>query len=380
MKHSNKLKNEIKKINNGYSIKVRMRKTKAGYSLYFDLYSHGIRQREWLKVKLSGKKSDWKSDKDKLTYTRTLRDKKEQRLIQDAEGFKLSKLSKKIHLIDYFKKIAEEKNASTKSRWLTTIKHFRNFLKENKYSEFLTLANAENEKKLSKDFANYLENLNSIQNITAHNYFKTYSALFNQAIRDGLIKINPAKHISIEYEKKKKEYLTLQELETLEKTKCPRKQIKNAFLFSCYTGLRLSDIHNLKFSDIQENENNLKITIKMQKTKKYVSVPLVKKAQAIINKQRKTQRENKVFNIPEKTWLGSKIKIWVALAGIDKHITFHNARHTFVTLLISSGVDIYVISKLCGHSSVAITERAYANLIDTKRFNEMEKLENYFKK
>jgi integrase len=389
MKHSVRVVNEIGNINKGNKIKVRLRKTKSGFSMYLDLFSQGKRQREWLKPKLSGKESDWEEDKEKILYAKYLRNEKEKTMYQNQHNFKLVDKSYEILFIDYYKKITITKGDTTIGRWNTSLKWYKKFLKEYGYSELLTLADVEREKKISSDYAEFLVK-QPIKDITANGYLKTFSALLNQAIRDELIDRNPSKHISIEVQETKKEFLTLEELKRLEVTECPRMQIRNAFLFSCYSGLRLSDIREVKFSDIEEinsiteeefsriDVTNKQLTIRMRKTKKFVTIPIINKAMEIINEQRKVQNEDNIFTLPHKSWLGNKLKIWFAKADIEKNITFHSSRHTFVTLLIQSGVDIYIISKLCGHSSVLITEKAYANIIDSKRFSEMNKFSKLF--
>jgi integrase len=389
MKHINRINNEITNINKGNKIKVRLRETKSGFSMYLDLFSRGKRQRTWLEYRLSGKESDWQEDKGKLLYAKLLRNNKEKDIYQNHHNFKLIDKSDAIIFVDYYIKISETKNKVNKTHWKSSFKWFKQFLKECGYSESLTLADIEREKKITSDYANFLIK-QSIKDITANGYFKIYTALLNNAVKDELISRNPAKHVSIKVEESKKDYLTLDELRLLKITECPNRQIRNAFLFSCYTGLRLSDIMNLKFSDIEKitktNEidytkidvTDKQINIKMQKTKKFVTIPIINIAMEIINEQREVQENVNIFSLPNKNLLGVNLKTWFVKTGIKKKITFHSSRHTFATLLITSGVDIYIVSKLCGHSSVRITESAYANLIDSKRFNEMQKFSNLF--
>ncbi len=389
MKHINRINNEITNINKGNKIKVRLRKTKSGFSIYLDLFSRGKRQREWLEPKLSGKESDWEEDKAKLLFAKYLRNEKEKDMYQNHHNFKLIDKSDEIVFIDYYIKISDTKNKVNKSHWKGSLKWFKQFLEESGYSELLTLADIEREKKISSDYVSFL-NKQSFKDITANGYLKIYKALLNHAIKDELINRNPAKHITIKVEETKKDFLTLNELKLLESTECPDRHIRNAFLFACYTGLRLSDIINLKFSDIEKinttteidftkiDVTDNQINIKMQKTKKYVTIPIINKAMDIINEQQDVQEDENIFSLPCRSLLSVKLKTWLAEAGIKKKITFHSSRHTFVTLLITSGVDIYIVSKLCGHSSVKITESAYANLIDSKRFNEMQKFSILF--
>ena len=389
MKHINRIINEITNINKGNKIKVRLRETKSGFSIYLDLFSKGKRQREWLEPKLSGKESDWEEDKAKLLFAKYLRNEKEKDMYQNHHNFKLIDKSDEIIFVDYYIKITETKNKVNKTHWKSSLNWFKQFLKEYGYSELLTLADIEREKKISSDYVDFLCK-QSFKDITANGYLKIYKALLNHAIKDELISRNPAKYVSIKVEETKKDFLILDELKLLEITECPNRHIRNAFLFACYTGLRLSDIMNLKFSDIEKinttNEidftkidvTDKQINVKMQKTKKYVTIPIINKAMEIINEQRDVQENDNIFSLPQKNWVSIKLKNWFAKAGIKKKITFHSSRHTFVTLLILSGVDIYIVSKLCGHSSVKITESAYANLIDSKRFNEMQKFSNLF--
>jgi integrase len=389
MKHIEKIKKEIKSVNRGSYIKIRLRKLNEGFSLYLDLFKRGIRERQWTKIKLSGKEVDWIEDKEKIKYVQHLRNEKEKQLYQKQNNFSLDNLSSNITILDYHKKITATKKPETIGKWKVSYKRLKEFLIKY-YSENIYIKEVENNRTISKEYADFLEKCNEIKKITANGYFKIYNGLLNQAVKDGLILINPAKHINITYEETKKEFLSVEELKRLEKTECPRKQIRNAFLFACYTGFRLSDIKNMKFSDI-ENINNIskekfssvgvtekQLTIKMQKTKKYVSVPIISKAMDILEEQKEIQNGDQIFTLYHNSWLGDKLKIWFARAGIEKRITFHSARHTFVTLLISSGVDIYTVSKLCGHSSVQVTEKAYANLIDSKRFGEMGKFSYLF--
>ena len=151
MKHINRINNEITNINKGNKIKVRLRKTKSGFSIYLDLFSKGKRQREWLEPKLSGNESDWEEDKSKILFSKHLRNIKEQEMYQNHHNFKLIDKSDDILFIDYYIKITETKNKVNKTHWKSSLNWFKQFLKEYGYSELLTLADIERENPLFKE-------------------------------------------------------------------------------------------------------------------------------------------------------------------------------------------------------------------------------------
>ena len=154
-------------------------------------------------------------------------------------------------------------------------------------------------------------------------------------------------------------FLTIEELRALSDTPCePR--VAYPFLFSCFTGLRLSDVRNLKWSDIR----NGVIFLRQDKTSEFVQVPIGKNAAKFI-------RENdsdKVFHdFPTcEEWHNRKIREWAKAAGITKRISFHVARHTFATLALGNGADLFTVSKLLGHTKITTTQ-IYAKVLDEGR-------------
>lgn len=160
-----------------------------------------------------------------------------------------------------------------------------------------------------------------------------------------------------------REFLTIEEVQMLERTEIKsRYDVREAFLFSCFTGLRLSDIISLKKSDIQGGvikKNMVKVKSKV------IEIALNNRALELI-KQAKGRGEF-VFNMSEHNTTSSRlVKAWGKRAGIKKDISFHTARHTFATLLLNKGADIYTVSKLLGHSNLKTTE-IYAKLLDESK-------------
>ena len=174
--------------------------------------------------------------------------------------------------------------------------------------------------------------------------------------------------------------LSVKEVEALNDSECPHLITKLAFLFSCYTGLRLSDIETLKWNNIQKH-NGIYMLVKIQvKTNSEVCIPLCKQAIQILRQvqDKNISTDENIFPMYSRTTIYSDLRQWVTNAGIDKHITFHISRITFVTLSISAGMNIYVVSKLCGHKDIKTTQ-IYARMIDSTYINAITMFENIFK-
>lgn len=220
-------------------------------------------------------------------------------------------------------------------------------------------------------------------NKPAH-YFKKFKMFLGYCIEKNYIEINPASNIRTpQHNAITKNILTPEEISKLAYTACKSPELKRAFLFACYSGLRWSDVVNLKMSDIDYESRILTIT--QQKVSKSSSCAvlhlyLCNSAVRLLNKNSQTQHgEENVFSLPSHAYALKILKDWISEAGIKKHITFHCARHTFVTLLISNGVDIKTVSSLAGHSTTRHTE-AYMHVIDKnkkKAIDSMPELPDY---
>lgn len=154
-------------------------------------------------------------------------------------------------------------------------------------------------------------------------------------------------------------FLTIEELRALSDTPCEPK-VAYPFLFSCFTGLRLSDVRNLKWSDIR----NGVIFLRQHKTGEFVQVPIGKNAAKFL---RENGSEKVFHDFPTcEEWHNRKIREWAKAAGITKRISFHVARHTFATLALGNGADLFTVSKLLGHTKITTTQ-IYAKVLDEGR-------------
>lgn len=203
----------------------------------------------------------------------------------------------------------------------------------------------------------------SIFNITG--YFLTS---LNMAVQHGKIAANPWYRLSQKEKPKnpktKREYLTIEEVKALIATPCENEAVKGAYLFSCFCGLRLGDVISLKWESITTDGERWKIGIVASKNQRVLHIPL--SAQAMKWMPKKTGEL--VFPSLTRDAILRHLKNWAKAAGITKTVTFHTSRHTFATILLTLGTDIYTVSKMLGHSSVKPTQ-IYARIVDEAKDN-----------
>lgn len=208
----------------------------------------------------------------------------------------------------------------------------------------------------------------TLTDATIHSYFKFVTAVLNKASSKGLIAVNPVAALEMrerpQGQSPEKTFLSLDEVSRLIDTPCPAYPIlKNMFLFACFTGLRCSDVKALTWKKVDDNM----IGTTMQKTQKAIYIPISNNARRWLPERGSSGPEDKVFTgYPTINTVCRTIDKWAKDAGIDKHVTFHIARHTFATLTLEYGADLYTVSKLLGHQRVTTTQ-IYAKIVDKKK-------------
>ena len=196
----------------------------------------------------------------------------------------------------------------------------------------------------------------------------------NQAERDGIIIKNPGKDIDRKLkphsEQKTRCYLTLDEVkQIIEVDYRPENDAKAAFLFCCFSGLRYSDVLKMTWGEITvSSDGQAQLETRMQKTGKSIWIPLSDNAIKWLPERGDASDDSRVFNkLPDQVSnADSRLKTLVKKAGITKNVTFHVARHTFATLTLTYGADLYTVSKLLGHSNIRTTQ-IYAKIVDESK-------------
>lgn len=364
--------------------------SKGRKSFYLDFYKSGNREYEFLNIYLlAGNDDETKRLNEKATEAaQAIRNRRENEILSGAAGLNAKKVQ--IKLLEWVDIYAEKKHQLGQSEErATSVKkmkaHLLAFAGENK-----TMAQIDEQ--FCKDFILFLAGAKSgkhtkhprqLAKTTATNYYQTFVSILNEAVREKIIAANPANYLSKEDKKPIKAgdstrpYLTIDEVKKLEETPYNGKDdTKRAFLFGCYTGLRCGDIKALKWEDIKQRDNGQYIEIVMQKTRKPHTIKLNKQALLCLPPQNGSEY---VFTIsPDRYTLNTRLKKWIASAGITKDVCFHVSRHTFATAGLTMGADLYTMSKLLGHGDIATTQ-IYADIVNKKRDEAVDLWDNAFK-
>lgn len=198
--------------------------------------------------------------------------------------------------------------------------------------------------------------------------FEMLEITLARAVKDGIIQKSPANELKSNekprYNKEAREYLTTEEVEKLMQTPCSNEQLKRAFLFSVFTGLRWSDIIALKWDEMKEDDNGKYFLLTMKKTKKQIRIYLSEIGASFLP-ERTAEGDALIFRgLPNNTNTNKHLRIWAKNAGItDKWICFHVARHTFATMMLNNDTPLEMVAKMLGHTRLSTTE-IYAKILN----------------
>lgn len=369
------------------AIKVKLRqKAISGnrQSLYLDFYpaiphpeTGEPTRREFLGLYLFDKAKNHihkQGNKETLQLAEQIRQKRENHLNKpeiytgyEKEQLKIKEKGEK-NFVEYFKTLTDRRKASNHDNWISAYNYLETFTKGN-------LRFADLDEKFCNDFKEYLLTTKSnrsskttLAQNSAVSYFNKLKATLKQAYKDGYLSSDlNAKIQPIKQAETRRNFLTIEELNSLVKTECNNPSLKRAALFSALTGLRFSDIKNLVWGELEYIEGNgYFIQFKQQKTKGVEMMPISEQAYSLLGGAK--EPTDKVFEgLTYSAYENKHLYQWIRAAGITKDITFHCFRHTFATLQLSKGTDIYTVSKMLGHRELKTTQ-IYAKIIDqTKR-------------
>lgn len=343
--------------------------SKGRISLFLDYYP-AIRnprtgrksRREYLGIYvIAAPRNAFERDYNKAMFEKTelIRGRRQESVINGEFGF-IDRHQESDDFLEYYRMMCKKKY----QKWDIVYRHFENFVHGKCTFGEVTVD-------LCRKFGEYLLTAHSLRiehQLLSRNsvagYFSTFRALLKIAYRDKLLKENINDFIDkIEWVDVHKEFLTQEELIKLAQTPCKVPILKQAALFSCLTGLRISDIENLSWENIQETSRmGILIRIRTQKTQTEATLPISPEALELCGPRDK----GKVFKGLKRSMINYPLKAWIKEAGITKHITFHCFRHTYATLQIAAGTDIFTVSKMLTHKNVTTTQ-IYADLVSSKK-------------
>ena len=227
------------------------------------------------------------------------------------------------------------------------------------------------------DFDYYLKTEKKQEQITINKTIQRLRTPIKQAISEGYLDRDPFILHKSKTVRKTVIFLTTEELKTLEEAVLLQKRlslIQDLFVFCCYTGLAYNEMAHLEKQNIQIGFDNINwIQMKREKTQRQISIPILPKAQEIIEKY--STDSNRIFPSISNQKFNSYLKEISAITGIEKRLTHHIARKTFAsTVLLYNDVPMEIVSELLGHSNMTITQESYGKVVQKKVSEEMNKL------
>ncbi|NQU51022.1 MAG: site-specific integrase [Bacteroidetes bacterium] len=362
-------------------VALRQKKISKGRkSLYLDFYppiphseTGEPTRREFLGLYIFEKTKtpiDKKHNTETLKIAKSIRQQRENFLNKpeiyshyEKEQLKIKERGEKC-FVDYFRQLANKRKNSNHDNWVAALNYLDAFTNG-------TLKFADLNESIVEDFKEYLLTTKSkrsdkviLSTNSAVSYFNKVKAALKQAYKDGTLSIDLNSRVQpIKVAETRREFLTLEELNKLVKTPCNNSLLKRSALFSALTGLRFLDIQKMVWSEVGHIEGQgYFLNFSQKKTKGVETLPISEQAFALLGEPK--EPTIKVFDgLTYSAYQNKHLFQWIGAAGITKDITFHCFRHTYATLQLFNGTDIYTVSKMLGHKDLKTTQ-IYAKIVD----------------
>jgi len=327
------------------------------------------------KTKLS--EFDKKHNKETIALAEAIRAQRQIAIQRGNYGF-LSDEKQKADFVGYFENLAKKRSGSNSDNWLSALHFLKDFTKGaiisfkslnegfcNEFKEYLLTTTSRKSKKAS------------LAQNSAVSYFNKFKATLKQAYKDGYLESDLNNRIeSIKPAETERQYLSFDELQKLAQITCSEPVLKQAALFSALTGLRFSDIHKLLWSEIQyDKAEGHYIRFRQKKTKGTETLPISAQAAKLLGEP--GEGTTIVFKDLQYAQTQKDLPKWLRDAGITKNVTFHSFRHTYATLQLSLGTDLYTISKMLGHREIKTTQ-VYAQIVNKQKREAANKIQLLF--
>lgn len=361
-------------------VKLRRRPLANGNtSLYLDIYYKGRRTYDFMRLYLTPERTplDRAKNAETLRLANTIKAQRILELQAAAHGLATPGARGKAYLRDFIDQEIARYEERGSIRYATQLRalvaHLTNYRGDRTRIDDVDTAFVEG-------FIAYLRryrrpNGTTLRESTQCTYTTLLGSVANRAVRLGIIPKNPLQQIAPgdrpQMKCRTRDYLTLAEVQKLHATPCRINDLKQAFLFCCFCGLRLSDVTALRWRAFRVlSDGTTQIAIVQQKTGAEAFIPLSHNAVALLPPA--GAPGDLVFRLPAaRTTLARTLADWATAASIPKRITFHVSRHTYATLLLTYGADLYTVSKLLGHTNVKTTQ-IYAKVVDEKKRQAVE--------
>ena len=263
------------------------------------------------------------------------------------------------HIADLKQRVPHDLSQSTFKRYLLTRRRIEQFMKEKYNYSDVSLKSIR--LMFIEDFVLWLRNRYRLETNVLAKDVQLLKKIITMAHKSGIISAHPFSEYTIKKEQKDRGYLNKQELESILKKEIRSlrlEQIRDIFIFSCYTGLAYCDVANLTEDHIQPHiDSNLWIKFNRQKTGFKSDLPLLSIPKMIIDKYRGLQKDGKLLPIPSNQKVNAYLKEIGEICGIKQPLTFHLARHTFATTVaLANGISMEALSGMLGHNKISTTQ------------------------
>lgn len=310
-------------------------------------------------------------NKEILALAQKVRFEREQELKEQEHGFRLKK-ERDINFLDYFQTYIDNYTKKDIRMMQIALSRFRDFLKDTpEYSMYVARVKPQQlTRDMMQDFTEYLQGRSVGEG--AKSIYQRFKKVIKYAIEHDVMTKDPCKGIVIKIDEQilRKDVLSLDEIQTLIGTHYANENpnIQRAFTLCLYCGLRFCDVKDLTFANVDYSNKLLKF--EQNKTKGHsassgVIIPLNDGLLQLIGEPSEEQtKESLIFALPSYEACGKALRRWVKRAGIDKHISWHCARHSFAVNILNNGANIKTVASLLGHSGLKHTEK-YTRAIDS---------------
>lgn len=348
--------------------KLRKHKRRESLKLYLWRRPHTQQQRE--------------DNRSVMQLADNIRFERSQQLLDRERGYRLQSRQRSVNFLDYFQQYINQYTKKDKAMFSVALRRFQSFLAAS--PTYACFAQCLRPEQLTRDmvegYADYLRSKSVGEG--ARSFFQRFKKVVRYALRNNLMQHDPCQDISIKIDEGLivKAFLSPEEERKLIATTYPKQNphVRRAFIFCLYTGMRYCDVSRLTFNSF-DVANHL-LVYDQHKTSGHsmhsrVSLPLTDDILRLVGDIPTDHKDQLVFKLPSYKHCLKVLKRWTCHAGIDKHITWHCARHSFGTNMAATaarqGLSIRVVQEMLGHSNLKYTQR-YVRVTDESKRQAMQ--------
>lgn len=391
-------KNDVKVTDNP---KLKQKKLSDGnFSLYLEYYYgynsevdeasgktkvRAIRKKEFLGLTIYGKPRtpiERESNSKNIQLAQEIRKEKEQEFLKDTRGYRLEK-SKNTDFVSLYQSYIDHYTKCDVRMLKMSLRWFKEFIETTpEYEKFkVGIKPSQITKDMMADFAVFLKSRGNGE--TPKSVLQRFKKVVKWAIEHDYMATDPTAGIRIVSDEQilRKDVLSTEEVVKLINThyQGENPEIRRAFIFCCYCGLRFCDVKDLTFRNIDYSNRLLKF--EQNKTKGHssssgVTIPLNDGILSLVGVPETGKEDDLVFHLPSHTMCLKALRHWTARAGITKHITWHCGRHSFAVNILNNGANIKTVASLLGHSGLKHTEK-YTRAVDELKQKAIDSLPTF---